>query len=90
MKDKSINYSPTDSSINPPITIDKTTIQEKEKTENEYDINNNILTKTSVLIDEKNIINTELFLKTTETSKNNFRYSERHSIGKKFISNKLI
>jgi len=51
---------------------------------------NAIATKTTVIIDEKNQLNTDSYLQLMNSSKQVFKYSERHSIGKKFVSDKLI
>ena len=51
---------------------------------------NAIATKTSVVIDEKNELNTDLYLRLMNSSKQVFKHTERHSIGKKFVSDKLI
>ena len=62
----------------------------KNEGEYKYEPSNFISTKTSVVIDEQNKINTEKFLEIFKMGSTAFKYAERHSIGKKFVSQKLV
>lgn len=90
-------YAPTekkDDSLSLVKAIEETVLTSltDEKADNDYKFepNNFISTKTSVVIDEQNKINTEKFLEIFKMNTNEFKYAERHSIGKKFVSQKLI
>ncbi|MBP7653200.1 hypothetical protein KA977_07240 [Candidatus Dependentiae bacterium] len=62
------------------------------KKENDQKLNtfDNINTETSHIIDHKNKMNTESYISMINNFKDSFKYVERHSIGKKFVSEKII
>ncbi len=71
-------------------TLNDSQYDKSKDSDNKFDPHNFISTKTSVIIDEHNKMNTQKYLEIYSMTNKEFKYTERHSIGKKFVAGPLM